>query len=147
VPTQRLLTDSEISSFLRRHPIVAENVISTKAAIAIGLYDWDYNPAEQWRIPGIIPPWGMQQDDSSFGMVTIFPARDGRILYSAFTQELAPIDQPAYESPTGPIFGEGGIFPSYEDILGGAQTAVNVAWLVGFGLAAYVGYQMFFAKK
>jgi len=147
VPTQRLLTDSEIAGFLLRHPIVAENVFQTKAAIAAGLYDWNYNPAEQWRIPGTIPPWGMQQDDSTYGMVTIFPARDGRILYSGFTQELPAVNLPDYESPTGPIFGPGGILPYPEDILAGAQKAVSIAWLVGAGLAVYFGYQMFFAKK
>jgi hypothetical protein len=96
---QRLLTYVERADFLVRHPMVATQVSETKSAIVIGIYDWDYNPAEQWKIPGIIAPWGMQVDDSVYGIVTIFPARNGEIYFSGFSEYLPAINNPEYVSP------------------------------------------------
>lgn len=143
---QRLLTNSEVGGLLLRHPILAENVLQTKAAIATGVYDFDYNPATEWRIPGIIPPWGTTVEDSQFGHVVVFIGRDGTFYYNANVsgQVAAAVDNPDYTSPFGPVFGPGGILPNPEDILADTK---NILYLVGFGLLAFVGYQTFFAKK
>jgi hypothetical protein len=138
---QRLLTGTEITGFLFRHPIVAENVAQTKVLIASGLYDFDYNPNTEWRIPGTIPPWGMQVADSTYGTVTIFPRPD-TFYYSGFTANLPAINKPDYQAPLGPC-PDGSI-----DIAGVCVPKPPSLLTLGvIGLAAFVGYQTFFAKK
>lgn len=105
----------QVGAFLARHPAVGAQVAETKTAILAGLYDWGYNPATQWRIPGVIPPWGLQVEDSEFGRVTVFPAKDGTIYYTAGSSELYT-DKPDYQSPTYP----GGML---HDVLGDVTSA------------------------
>lgn len=95
------LTTSQIASFLARHPIISSQVAETEAVMKFGLYDYDYNPALQWKLPGVIPPWGTQVQDSVFGLVTVFPARDGTWYYTGNSPELNT-DKPPYVSPKGP---------------------------------------------
>lgn len=130
--TPRSLTDSEINSFLLRHPIVAAEIAETKSVQAAGLYDYDYNPAEEWLIPGVIPPWGLQVDDDQFSTVTIFPARDGTWHYSGYSPEIASIDQPGYESPPG-----GGLSEDIQNFLGAAK----VVLALGLGVVVLNSFQ------
>lgn len=98
----RPMTSGEIANFLFRHPVVAARIAETEAIMNVGRYDWDYNPATGWPFPGLIPPWGLQVDDSSYGLVTVFPARDGSWRYTAFSAVDLGADKPGYISPKGP---------------------------------------------
>lgn len=125
----------QISSFLIRHPLVAENVAQTKLVILSGLYDWDYNPALQWRVPGTIPPWGLQVYDSVYKTVTIFPARDGTMYYTAETGVDLGADKPDYVSP--PVACRNGEMP----VLGVCSEDLAIPWAliaVGVGVALYL---------
>lgn len=124
---QRFLTTSEIAGFLFRHPLVAENVAQTKTAIIAGLYDWNYNPALEWRVPGTIAPWGMQVDDDTYGAVTIFPARNGEILFSGYTHSLPVINNPDYVSPPVPC--KNGMTP----VLGICPEDFQIPWTLIIG--------------
>jgi hypothetical protein len=95
------LTTTQVAQFLARHPIIATQVAETEAVMKFGLYDYDYNPALQWKLPGVIPPWGTQVQDSVFGIVTVFPARSGDWYYTGSSPELHT-DNPPYVSPKGP---------------------------------------------
>jgi hypothetical protein len=97
----RPLTRYEIAAFLLRHPIIAGMIAETEGVMGAGLYDYDYNPYSQWKLPGVIPPWGLQEYDREYGSVVIFPARDGTWRYSGFTGAGDSINLPAYSSPSG----------------------------------------------
>jgi len=140
---QRLLTTSEMAGFFLRHPLVAEYVAKTKLAIASGAYDW-LETLPSW-FAGLIPPWGMQQDDSTYGTVTIYFGTDGTLYMSGWSQPAGDINKPAYEPP--PFICKNGqpaiLGLCAEDL---AKPLDAVTW-IGIAVAAYFGYQMFFAKS
>ena len=139
MPTQRLLTTSEMAGFFIRHPLEAEYVAKTRLALAAGVYDWTQS-VPSWYF-GMIPPWGTQVDDSTYGNVTIYFGADGTLYVSGWTAENADINKPAYTSP--PVKCQNGSDP----IFGICAEDFNfVYWILG-GAAVYIGYQMFFAKK
>ena len=107
---QRLLTTSESAGFFLRHPIVAEQIAKTRLALAAGVYDWT-QALPQWFFE-MIPPWGTQVDDSTYGNVTVYFGTDGTLYLSGWTPDNADINKPAYIPPpvkckdgTDPIFG------------------------------------------
>jgi hypothetical protein len=95
--TQRLLSTSESAGFFLRHPIVAEQVAKTRLALAAGVYDWTQT-LPQWFFE-MIPPWGTQVDDSSYGQVTVYFGTDGTLYLSGWTPDNADINKPAYVPP------------------------------------------------
>jgi hypothetical protein len=137
--TQRLLTAWEMTSFLARHPIEAAEIAETKTAILTGLYDWTQG------LPGMIPPWGQQVTDSYYDLVTVYFGTDGTLYLSGWSEPIGDVNKPAYVPPVvkckngqDPILG---VCP--EDLTAPLGTLA----LFGVGLAVFVGYQMFFAKK
>jgi hypothetical protein len=94
---QRLLTATESASFYLRHPIIAEQIAKTKLAIETGVYDWTQT-LPQWFFE-MIPPWGTQVADSSYGNVTVYFGTDGTLYLSGWTAENADINKPAYTPP------------------------------------------------
>jgi hypothetical protein len=132
---QRLLTASEIAGFMVRHPIESVRITETHQAILAGVYDW------LEELPGMIPPWGTQIDDSSFGAVTVYFGTDGTPYFNAFTGPNADINKPAYVPP--PFKCKNGSDP----VFGVCAEDFNFLYVIGAGLLAFVGYQMFFAKK
>ena len=140
---QRLLTNSETAGFLVRHPITAEQIAKTKIAIETGVYDWTQT-LPSWFF-AMIPPWGTQVEDSVYGTVTVFFGTDGTLYLSGWSDTLADVNKPAYVPPPH-LCKNGaeailGICP--EDL---AKPLDAVTW-IGIGVAAYFGYQMFFANK
>jgi hypothetical protein len=116
----RELTPLEQSTFLARHPLVATWVSETQVLLTTGTYDWftvNYPP-------GVIPSWGMQVDDSTFGKVTIFPAADGRIRFSGWQTITGDINNP----PPIPEPFEGGVLDDLAATLG---NSVNVILVLG----------------
>jgi hypothetical protein len=108
--TQRLLTATESAGFMLRHPITAEQIAKTKLAIETGVYDWTQT-LPSWFF-AMIPPWGMQVADSTYGNVTVYFGTDGTLYLSGWTADNADINKPAYIPPpvkckdgTDPIFG------------------------------------------
>lgn len=110
---QRLLTRSEQTGFLARHPAVAARVAITKTAMLGGAYDVNYYDYAYlpwyvtFKFPGIIEPIGIQVDDASYGLVTIQPAPDGEIYFSGWTDHDLHTEIPtegtgAYQPPPGP---------------------------------------------
>ena len=90
----RAMTNSEIAGFMLRHPIEADYIAATKIAISTGVYNW----VDSW--PGVIPPWGTQVNDSTYGVVTIFFGQgDGVLHMTADSPVLADINKPAYVPP------------------------------------------------
>lgn len=125
------LTTTQIASFLARHPVVATEIAETESVMHFGLYDYDYNPATQWKLPGVIPPWGEQVQDSQFGLVTIFPARSGEWIYTGGSKVDLGTDKPGYVSPTYPD----GVLPT---IAGDVVNAIKgIAVPIGIFLLAY----------
>ena len=143
MPTQRLLSNSEIADFLLRHPIEAARVAETKTAIATGIYDWANFVLNQ--LPGrplLIPPWGTQVADSSYGNVIVFFGQgDGQLRIVGWTEYQPDINKAPYVPP--PHTCNDGSSPTF----GICPEDFNFLYVIGFGLAAYVGYQLFFAKK
>ncbi len=144
-PRQRLMTFSEQAGFLARHPIVATEVTETKAAILAGLYDWNYydhvyQPGTwEFKFPGIIEPIGMQVEDSVYGLVTIEPARNGEIYFSAYTgvdlnTDIETTGEGSYQPPP-PACGD---FLSC--LLGDMQTVILAGAVVG-------GIYLFYRSK
>ena len=117
----RQLSSAEIAGFLFRHPVVAAQIAETEAFMKSGFYDYDYNPATQWRFPGVIPPWGMQVEDSYYGLVTIFPARDGTWRYAGYSAVDLGTDKPDYTSDSG---------NSFSQVLADAVSALSFPLLV-----------------
>jgi len=140
---QRLLTNLETAGFLLRHPLEADYIAKTKIAIATGVYDWS-QVLPSWFL-GLIPPWGTQVDDSSYGTVTIFFGTDGTLYLSGFTAPLADINKPAYVPP--PVKCSDGSDPVLGVCLSDLNKGLDVVTWFGLGLVVFVGYQMFFAKN
>lgn len=92
------LSNAQVASFLLRHPVTAFEIGETQAAIDSGVYDWDY--VGLWRFPGLIPPYGVQVDDSQYGMVTVQIGTDGQAHYAANSYDLGT-DKPDYISDSG----------------------------------------------
>jgi hypothetical protein len=137
----RKMTSSEIAAFLSRHPIVARMILQTETAMRLGLYDYNYNPATQYRLPGTIPPWGIQiLEDSELGNVVVFPARDETWRYTAFTPILGDINDPDYVSATFP---EGIAAALLGDI---SRATSSIGNIVLMGALVYVGY-LVWSKK
>ncbi len=141
MPTQRLLTNTETAGFLLRHPLVAEYIGKTKLAIVSGVYDWTQSLPD-WFF-GMIPPWGMQVEDSTYGNVVVYFGPDGTLYLSAYTDVIAGIDDPRYIPPPHKCK------DGSDAVLGFCPEDFDLSglYLVGFAVAAFVGYQMFFAKK
>lgn len=96
---QRLLTNWEIANLLSRHPIIAEYVAATKAALLTVGYDY-LNDA---GIIGVIPQSGYSLDDDNYGTVVIQPAPNGEIYFSGWTTVRPNIvNLPPYTSPRDP---------------------------------------------
>jgi hypothetical protein len=140
---QRLLTTGEMAGFLVRHPLVAEYIAKTKLAIETGVYDWTQKLPD-WFF-GMIPPWGMQVQDTSYGLVTVFFGTDGTLYLSGFTAPIGDINKPRYEPP--PVLCSDGSEPVLGVCLSDLSKGLDVVTWFGIGLAVFVGYQMFFAKK
>jgi len=137
--TQRLLTNTEMAGFFLRHPLEAEYVAKTRLALAAGLYEWTQTYPD-WFF-GMIPPWGTQVADSTYGNVTIFFGADGTLYVSGFTPDNADINKPAYVPP--PFTCKNGS----DAILGVCPEDFNFIYWIGGAVAVYIGYQLFFAKK
>jgi hypothetical protein len=137
--TQRLLTASEMAGFFLRHPLEADYVAKTKLALVAGVYDWSQT-LPSWFL-GLIPPWGTQVQDDTYGNVTIFFGADGTLYVSGFSQDIADINKPAYVAP--PVKCKDGSDP----VLGMCAEDFSIFYLTGAAVLVYVGYQMFFAKK
>ena len=140
---QRLLTTSEMAGFFARHPLDAEYVAKTKLAIAAGAYDW-LETLPSW-FAGLIPPWGMQETDSTYGTVTIYFGTDGTLYMSGWSQPAGDINKAPYVPP--PFICKNGqpavLGICAEDLV---KPLDAVTW-IGIGVAAYFGYQMFFASR
>lgn len=141
MPTQRLLTTMETAGFLVRHPLEAEYIGKTKLAIAAGAYDWAQT-LPSWFF-GLIPPWGTQVEDSTFGTVTVYFGTDGTLYLSGFSPDLADINKPAYVPPV--VKCNDGTDPVLGICLDDLNFGMNLVYLAGAALAVYVGYQVFFA--
>lgn len=137
--TQRLLTTGEMAGFFIRHPLEAEYVAKTRLALAAGLYDWTQTFPD-WFF-GMIPPWGTQVADSTYGNVLIYFGADGTLYVSGWTDPLTDINKPAYVPP--PVKCKDGSDP----IFGVCKEDFNVLYWIAGGVAVYIGYQMFFANK
>jgi hypothetical protein len=104
---QRLLTTTEIASFLARNPATAAQVAATEAAIAVLGYDQINTPPAWYEIDvnvGLIPTWGVCVQDPVFGTVIVAPTANGTMEYNGFVtaQSCGPVNAPIYQSPTNP---------------------------------------------
>jgi hypothetical protein len=102
----RLLTFGEQAQFLSRHPIVAARVAETKAFLLAGRYDQILDPPAWYEIDvniGLIPPVGIEVDDSVFQRVIVYPAPNGEIYFNAFVPEGidTTINEPQYPGDPG----------------------------------------------
>lgn len=93
----RQLTNWEIAGLFTRHPLQADYVAKTKLALASGTYDWAQT-LPSWFF-GLIPPWGEQFEDSTYGTVTIFFGADGTLYVTAYSPTLTDVNKPAYTPP------------------------------------------------
>jgi hypothetical protein len=91
----------------------------------------------------MIPPWGTQVADSTYGNVTIYFGADGTLYVSGFTDTIGDINKPAYVAP--PFKCKDGSDPA--PIIGTCPEDFNVLYLAAAAAAVFVGYQVFFAKK
>jgi hypothetical protein len=101
----RLLTNTEISGFLFRHPVIASRVAVTRGAIALGAYDvnvYDRIAAGQLILsfPGLIFPNGLQVSDSEYALVTIQPTNEA-IWFSGWSPVNGDAEKEEYVSPSG----------------------------------------------
>jgi hypothetical protein len=135
----RQLTALETTYFLLSHPLIAEQITKTKVAIETGVYDWTQT-LPSWFF-AMIPPWGTQVQDSDYGTVTVYFGTDGTLYLTANSPVLADINKPAYVPP--PVKCKDGS----DSILGVCPEDFSFAYVIGFGLLAYVGYQILSKKK
>lgn len=143
MPTQRLLTATEQAGFFARHPLEFEYVAKTKIALAAGVYDWTQTLPD-WFF-GMIPPWGTQVADSTYGNVTIFFGADGTLYVSGFTDTIGDINKPAYTPP--PVLCKDGSSPVLGVCPEDLDFTKNLVYLAGAGIAVFIGYQAFFANR
>jgi hypothetical protein len=141
MPTQRLLTATEQAGFFARHPLEFEYVAKTKIALAAGVYDWTQTLPD-WFF-GMIPPWGTQVADSTYGNVTIFFGADGTLYVSGFTDTLGDINKPAYVPPI--VKCSDGSDPVFGICMPDLKFGENLVFLAGAAAAVYIGYQVLFA--
>ena len=99
----RPLTTIETASFLLRHPFVSARIAETEAFMKIGQYDWGWEWWPKVVVPGVIPPWGLQVQDSEFNLVTVFPTKATGWRYTGFSPVLGDINKPPYESQPEPF--------------------------------------------
>jgi hypothetical protein len=141
MPAQRFLTTLETTDFLLRHPLEADYIAKTKIAIATGVYDWSQTLPD-WFL-GLIPPWGTQVDDSSYGTVTIFFDVNGTLLLSGWTTPLADINKPRYVAQ--PFKCKDGSDPS---VIGTCPEDFNILyWIFGVGVLLLIGFAVVEYRK
>lgn len=127
---ERQLSTLEVVDFLSRHWVTATEVAETKATIATGLYDFDYNPATEWKLPGVIPPWGQVVADVYYGNVLVQPRPDQFYYTGWITADSSVINAPPYVPP------DAGLLPTSEEIQNAAITAGVL--IVGLVLASSI---------
>lgn len=130
--TPTALTDWDIAALLTRHPLEADYIAKTKLAIASGTYDWAQTLPD-WFF-GLIPPWGTQFEDSTWGTVTVFFDTKGVLRVTGYSPVAGDINKPGYVPP--PHKCKDGSDPS---IVGTCPEDFNILyWVLGLGLVAVV---------
>jgi hypothetical protein len=141
MPMQRLLTSWEIAEFFLRHPLIADYVAKTKLFIASGTYQWSQTLPD-WFL-GLIPPWGTQVADSTFGNVTIYFGTDGTLYVSGFTAANTDINKPL--PATVPFTCKDGSAPL--PVLGTCPEDFNILyWIAGAGVLAFIVFLVYEAR-